>query len=138
MLRIIWSLSSPWLATAPMLGAMLWPEWSAGARRDVMAKAMLANMAKHGYVASSSPRGELMGVIWTLTESGADVVSRGNNPGPRAPKRGTRSSAKRLQAARDRRDWLAAHNLCINGKGHGPATAGVLCDPCRVTHRRSA
>ena len=40
--------------------------------------------------------------------------------------------------AKDRRDLLRSHRLCLNGGHHGPATHGVLCAACRETHRRSA
>ena len=40
--------------------------------------------------------------------------------------RNQRSSARRTRLRKD--------GLCINGISHGPATHGVLCAACRVTH----
>jgi hypothetical protein len=34
-----------------------------------------------------------------------------------------------------RRDTLRAAGLCINGRAHGSATHGRLCENCRNTHR---
>jgi len=40
--------------------------------------------------------------------------------------------------AKHRRDRRRSAGRCINGDAHGPATHGVLCAPCRVTHTKSA
>lgn len=39
----------------------------------------------------------------------------------------------KLRRARNR-----AAGVCINGKLHGPATHGVLCERCRLVHRGKA
>ncbi len=44
----------------------------------------------------------------------------------------------RREYARERRELLSGHGLCLNGGAHGPATHGRLCGRCRETHRRSA
>jgi len=43
-----------------------------------------------------------------------------------------------LAYSRDRRARLRAAGVCINGESHGRATHGVLCESCRLIHRKSA
>lgn len=45
--------------------------------------------------------------------------------------------ADKRAAAAERRRELAVRGLCINNAAHGRATAGVLCESCRITHRKS-
>ena len=49
-----------------------------------------------------------------------------------------RSTYEQRLIARDRRFDLVARQLCLNGAAHGKATHGVLCERCRISHRRTA
>jgi len=42
----------------------------------------------------------------------------------------------KAEQSRARRAVLRAQGICINGVPHGPATHGVLCERCRLVHRR--
>ena len=53
---------------------------------------------------------------------------------------GNRSAEGRRYDAESQRRHRAerrAAGICINGDKHGPATHGVLCEPCRIQHRKS-
>lgn len=53
------------------------------------------------------------------------------------PKRSDRQKDRAADKSKVRRDKLRAAGLCLNGPLHGPATDGVLCRPCRETHRKT-